>query len=370
MPQSQSRLLSFGKTEPVGLFAFYLRVALFALPLLVWQFVEFFILPIDFFTFRPWEALLVKSYPQSVFGPFYPGQHVVKYSIGSYDRSNKLPNPRLKFEDWYTDVNGYRNRPRSVPAEGYDVFVSGNSNMVGAFNAQSDIISETIERTCGLKTYSVAGAGAPIYFSDPAILRKPPRYFLTIVNMDPLPERIATALFYFDGYRVREPQTWPTGAMVLWDRLLKQPGYQWARSTLEVTELQRWVDWFASKRRNVQLQKEMSVERACDLIIEKVGQMAAKVRQAGGELVLLFSPEPLFDLYRPLIERLHKLGYKVVAWYPTPQWRNGVPVDYWHTEDSHWTEAAIRDAAGRVCAVINGGSGVEPGPVAQPATAR
>lgn len=346
----------------MSLVSFFLRVGLFLLPVLSWPAIELFVLPIDFFTFRPWEAMIVKTYPNAVLGPFYPSQHLVKYSIGAYDNHNRVENPRRKLEEWFTDANGYRNRPRAAPPNGYDVFVSGNSDIVGAFNNQPDTLAETIERTCGLTSYNVgAGATTPLYLSDPILVDHPPRFFVYLVNMDPIPARTASHLFYFEGFKLREPTAWPVWAMVLWDRLQKQAAREWVRSRIAVTDIQRFVDHFFGTRYNLTAAADLPVDQAFDKTVERVGVMSRKLKALGSELVLLFQPVPKrIETYQPLIERLRAMGYKLAAWYPTDQWRDGVPDGYWHKEDSHWTEAAIRDVAGRLCSAMNGGSGIEP----------
>lgn len=343
---------------------FSLWVGLFLSPLLLWQLLELFVLPVDFFAFRVWESMVVKTYPVPEMGPFYPNQHVVKYSIGAYDNFYQVKNPRRKLEEWYTDVNGYRNRPRAVPEKGYDVFVWGNSDIVGAFNNQPDILSEAIERTCGLTAYSASGAAiAPMYVSDPLLAERPPRFFVVQLYMDVVPARMMRTTFNFDGFKLREPTRWPVWAMILLDRLDKQPAREWARSRLKITEIQRLVDHFQGTRKTIATSIEMGTEEAFDRMVEKIGIMNAKLKTMGSEIVLLFQPVPkrIHD-YRPLIERLRAMNYKLAAWYPTEQWPDGVPTGYWHTEDSHWTEAAILDSAQRICATIHGRSGVEPSP--------
>ena len=42
--------------------SFVIKLTLFLFPFILALFIELFILPIDFFTFRAWEALLVKKY--------------------------------------------------------------------------------------------------------------------------------------------------------------------------------------------------------------------------------------------------------------------------------------------------------------------
>src|SRR5258708_15644153 len=91
---------------------YWIRLTLLGLPLILWLLFDLFVLPVDYFTFRPWEALVTRSVSSEILGLFYPDQHLVKLSIGAYDAARDVPNPRRQYEEWFTDENGVRNRPR------------------------------------------------------------------------------------------------------------------------------------------------------------------------------------------------------------------------------------------------------------------
>jgi hypothetical protein len=348
---------------------------------ILWQAIELFVLPIDFFAFRPWEALISKNYDPQKVGRFYPNEHLLKYSIGYYDNFLRKDNPRRKREEWFTDANGFRNRPRPMPAGGYGMWFWGNSNTVGAFNDQHDIVSEAVERRCGLTGYSLgAGIISPIYFADPDFVKQPPRYFVALLDTSPAPSIMANfvgANFGNFGIKERPPTQWPMWSLVLLDRFDKQAGREWARSRSDMTELQRTTTgakaWRDSNHAAMSSQSSAAPtlavantpsDEAFTSLENSARVMADKLRPYNTELILVFEPLPRrIQDYIPVIERLRSQGYKVVAWYPTANYADGVPSGFWHTEDSHWTEKAMADLADRLCRVVSDGNGVAEKPV-------
>ena len=61
---------------------FILRFLLFLSPFLLCVGIEIFILPMDRFTFRVWEALVVRKFDLLLPGPFYPNMRVSKEEEG------------------------------------------------------------------------------------------------------------------------------------------------------------------------------------------------------------------------------------------------------------------------------------------------
>ena len=85
------------------------KFALLAAPFVALIAIELFVLPVDFFTFRVWEAVTIQ-YVRPAEGIFYPRMHVVKDEHA--DRLGfRDPNPRKV--EWFTDQYGFRNRPRA-----------------------------------------------------------------------------------------------------------------------------------------------------------------------------------------------------------------------------------------------------------------
>src|SRR5258706_14712801 len=120
-----------------------LQAALLVLPFLGTLFLELFVLPVDLFTFRVWEAALATPYRYP--GAFYPDLHVKKLKeYGDHYREGDPNKVRAKAVEWHIDGYGWRNRPEIERRKNYDVVVLGDSNIVGSFLDQHDTLTEAL----------------------------------------------------------------------------------------------------------------------------------------------------------------------------------------------------------------------------------
>ena len=87
---------------------FILRFTLFLSPFLLFVGIEVFLLPVDRFTFRVWEALVVRKFELLLPGPFYPNMRVSKEEEGDLAHHTKFAQKRRV--DWVTDTHGYRHK--------------------------------------------------------------------------------------------------------------------------------------------------------------------------------------------------------------------------------------------------------------------
>ncbi len=222
------------------------RCALLSLPFVIWQLLELFVLPIDFFTFRVWEAALAS--PERYPGPYYPNLHVLKENeYGDYYREGARYRKRKRVA-WYIDNFGWRNRPSVEQSPLYDVVVLGDSNIVGSYLDQKDTLSEVLMRNAFSTVYSYAYSHDHIsfVFSDERVLAKSPKLFVieskagnwfstgdyltNFIMLDDgnlqLRDRSEEFKTYFyDTRRSRVVEKLKT-------RIGKQPALHWAKSTL------------------------------------------------------------------------------------------------------------------------------------------
>jgi hypothetical protein len=230
---------------------YWLRLMLLGSPLVLWPVFELFVLPIDYFTFRPWEALITRSVSTEILGPFYPNQHLIKLSIGAYDAAREVANPRRQYEEWFTDANGFRNRPRPDQPDRYDVLLLGDSNIVGAFNTQDQILSEQLQRSCGCTVYNAAAAAPLVRTRDGRFVKNPPKAVVVNLGLPKDPTLLLTlgaSRFSVVSFGELRSTIWPTRALILADRLMKQAGREWLRARLHVTQLGIMVDAAAFPR--------------------------------------------------------------------------------------------------------------------------
>ena len=122
-------------------------------------------------------------------------------SVGANDHSIGKPNPKRKHEEWFTDDNGYRNRSRPFPPNGYDVIVAGDFLIVGAFLDQKDILSEVLERACECLVYNLGGAGSYAHVESDGFIEHPARFFFRDVQLNPvIDDNTRSGVFTFFGY--------------------------------------------------------------------------------------------------------------------------------------------------------------------------
>lgn len=133
------------------------------------QAAELFVLPINFFTFRVWEALKVKN----VFllpGPFYPNATLSMTEEGILGHHTKFA--VKKKVSWETDRHGYRRRNENV--DQYAIVAVGDSSVAGCGLTQDDMFTMRLEKKLNLKAYPLAPEGINVFLNDQRFLDAPP----------------------------------------------------------------------------------------------------------------------------------------------------------------------------------------------------
>jgi hypothetical protein len=149
---------------------FLLRSILFFLPFAVIVGVELFVLPADFFTFRAWEALVVKKFKGILPGPLYPGMELSRTEEG--DLGQHTVYAVRERATWKTDRYGFRTnasmsgRPRIV--------IIGDSNTAGSGLTQEAILSEVLSDRLGRSAYPFAPASVNSFFREKRFMEDPP----------------------------------------------------------------------------------------------------------------------------------------------------------------------------------------------------
>jgi hypothetical protein len=154
------------------------KVLLFAMPFLVIMLVELFVLPLNQFTFRPWEALISDGFGKSgmipVTGPFYANQRMEMLEQGAEGRrSHFARRHRTVFE---TDEYGFRRAPS--PFSEIDVLILGDSNTVGSGLDQHETLSHQLEEKLGTGVYPYAPSSVEEFYLDGRFRSSPPKIVL------------------------------------------------------------------------------------------------------------------------------------------------------------------------------------------------
>lgn len=236
------------------------RSALLLLPFLLLLLAELFILPIDFFTFRVWEAALSTTYRYP--GVFYPNIYVKKDK--EYGDRYRLGDPsqvEAKPVEWFTDSYGYRNRPEIEKRERYDAVVLGDSNIVGSFLDQKDTLTEVMGARSGKTaySYSVGSDHISLFFNDPRFAQKSPSLLVVeskvgnwntnnsyLNNFRELPDGSLDVVDRSPEFKNYYAPTRNHLFERLESRLTKQPMFHWLKASLA-------TDFTAQKRNDSEL---------------------------------------------------------------------------------------------------------------------
>jgi len=150
---------------------FTLKLVCFLFPLIVLLGMELFALPIDFFTFRVWEAIVVRKYRNFFPGHFYPNMEITKVEEGDL-----APHTRFAVKKnvrWMTDQHGYRKTNAGL--QRHNIVIIGESNIAGSGLTQEEILSEVLESRLGVYVYPYAPVGGiSAFLKDIRFLDHPP----------------------------------------------------------------------------------------------------------------------------------------------------------------------------------------------------
>ncbi len=127
---------------------FILKILLLIFPYLLYVTIELFVLPIDFYNFRAWEALRIKNSNFKITGEFYPNKilHTTEYGDLAPYTEYSIP----KDVEWETDSYGFRKNNITKSPE---IVIIGDSNVAGSSLTQDEILSEVLEVDTGYVTY-------------------------------------------------------------------------------------------------------------------------------------------------------------------------------------------------------------------------
>jgi hypothetical protein len=107
------------------------------------------IIPLNAFTFRPWEALKFQN--NLVDYPFQPISKVEMISYGELGHNTTFQ--IKKHEKWEIDSNGFRNN--KIPKQ-IDILLIGDSFIAGSGNTQDSILSNILNMSTNKDVYNLA----------------------------------------------------------------------------------------------------------------------------------------------------------------------------------------------------------------------
>lgn len=301
-----------------------LKSILLFFPFAMVSIAEVFILPIDFFSFRAWEAVLPFRY-QTFDGAFYPNQKVVNWNAGDGDPRG----PRTRLIDFYTDKYGYRNRPRIEEPQRYDIVTIGDSLIAGSHLKQHETVAEVLESKCNCNVYNYSGGGTQQLLqimADPRFMEpnRRPRYVIFESrkgDMYNMKERYPIVTDVPLNTTPKNPSYWTYA----WDRYQKHMILHSLQARLRLTKV-------APSGPSVQ----PPIQEVIDNTRKSVQSFHKFFADRGIQFIFFVMPsqDRNFD---ELLKELDSSGIPTIGHLPKPGLPHGhVPEGYYFKEDSHW----------------------------------
>lgn len=353
---------------------FLSKSALFLLAFVLVIGIELFILPIDFFTFRVWEAIVVRKHRKLFSGQFYPGMEITKIEEGDL-----APHTRFAMKKkvkWITDQYGYRKRDTYL--QKHKIVIVGESNIAGSSLTQEEILSEVLEDQLKVSTYPYAPvSGINSFLKEERFIKNSPdivifaRIERELMDLDALKPIRAKRFFSKFKRKFRENRMTQSLAIQL-DRISKMIMLHYFRASLRrgITTAKHSgpepvfsqygpILFFQGRRVNEDVSKE-KLNKA----IEVIKSYNEAVRSRGMRFIFLPIPnkENIFYEYlgtkRPvfleqLIFGLKSYGVETIdtqrAFEEAFQKEQ---VLLYHTDDTHWNGNAVKIAANLLARMI------------------
>lgn len=158
-----------------------LKICLIGLPIFVVIGVDVFLLPVDYFAFRNWEALAATQgigIRYLLPGPLYPGMSLSK--IERFDLALNAPDAIRSLASWQTDRFGYRKHDDAGRRD--PIVIVGDSSTIGTGLDQQEILSEVLESMLGAGVYPYAVSSVSSLLHDVRFVDDPPRVVVLAVT--------------------------------------------------------------------------------------------------------------------------------------------------------------------------------------------
>ncbi len=367
---------------------FLLKFLVFSFPiLLVVGYIVYtgLVLPVDYFTFRAWEALSVYKKNDILSGPFYPNMHLTKTELGDLSGLSKYP--VAKEVEWYTDKYGYR--IKNYKDRNYQIVIIGDSSIAGSALTQDKTISEIIYQKTGLGVYPYAPSNFNNYLKEKRFKDNPPK-IVVIGSVEKLVLGMSEVLPKEELVSKNIP--WSSWGIVSYfaimeDRLkkdtfvnyirarfkeipryLKEPGFKPRKPGVLTIEnpgfgLRSEMVFYSEPEAYFKLWKESEINRvvfALNQYIEELAKTSTK---------LIFMPIPNKEnIYwrqvkggiwtnnlKRLVDKANESGIATVdLWSVYNSLYNKNPDRLlYHTDDTHWNEYGVDVASDKLIEKIN-----------------
>ncbi len=344
--------------------------------------VEIFVLPINFFTFRIWESLIVHKLGPFLSGPFYPNMTFSMVEEGDLGAHTKFA--VKKNVKWETDRFGYRKRNEFV--DRYDVVVVGDSDVAGSGLSQEDIFSEQLERASGLATYPFAPAHINHFLYDQRFKDNFPRVVILESierNLGSLPEIKTKNDHIFLRRLLKDVGRKTQGLIIVCDRISKKIMYMYSAQAVNQAreKLLGYINsLFRDNAEKTQAKKPQSPKKMLfltsgesialdkiDGIVQKIKSYKEFLNKRGIRFIFFPLPDketvywdelparirPVF--LKQLIKKLRNEGIEVIdvlGVFENASKNHGILL--YHTDDTHWNSNGVRLAVATAMELLDG----------------
>jgi alginate O-acetyltransferase complex protein AlgJ len=349
---------------------FIFKLGLFLAPFLVALAAELFVLPVDFFTFRVQEALVVRKFRNILGGKFYPNRNLIKEEEGDLGHHTKYAFRRTV--QWVTDSHGYRKKESGRST--YEVVIIGQSETFGATLTQKEMLSEMLEDQLHVGVYPFAPAGVSSFLKERRFLLSPPKVVI-LTSMERGVFLLPAARIRSGRYRgflasveerierMRESR-WVQSLGVFLDRLYKMNMLHYLRATIErkFTDRSRfnsiWVDtpygpiFFLE---GAKANREVG-EREMDRLVRIIKGYDDVFRSRGIHFIFVPIPNKETLFYRvlgtrrpvflkELVARLRRLNVETVDTQEPFEQAFEKGILLYQEDDTHWNAEGVKIAA-------------------------
>lgn len=347
---------------------------------------ELFVLPIDFFTFRALEALVVRKFRKVLPGHFYPNMNLTKEEEGDLGYHTKYAIKRTV--QWITDSYGYRKKGSDRLK--YEVVIIGQSETFGSGLTQKEILSEVLEDKLNLGVYPFAPGGVNTFLKQERFILHPPEIVI-VSSMEKatllLPPPKFSSVKKWAPYetagniiRKMKEKRWVQSFVVFLDRVYKMNMLLYIRACIrrgfsdrEEKDLNRADSKFGPILflQGANANKDVPEEKL-NQAIQTIKGYHDLLKSKGIRFIFLVSPDKETIFYeslgtpRPvfleqLTARLKQLGVEIVDTQPV--FEKAFQKDsvlLYQRDDTHWNGNAVRIAADLLIKVIKGKDSILP----------
>lgn len=330
---------------------FVFKMLLFLLPIFFLGIVETCFLPINFFAYRNWEAIMNKS-DLPHYGIFYHNKVLVSNEVG--DLGHYTNHEVVKNVVWKTDNLGFRND--SIP-KNPEIVIIGDSFINGTSLSQEDIFSNQLIKSFG-NTKSVY-AMAPMDFDNffeylsKGLIKKPKTIVFSIVERNN-PLQLQEEIVRNSLKQNIKDKFKSTNVSEYSDRFFRFYSLEWLKSRVYQSKGKGIL-----AKDNSQLlfhsdgNHKIKTDKEIDEIATVILSYKNKCKKHGIKFIFLPMPNKETVYYKSLLLnnqpdyliKLHeKLIKKEVLSFNTLAIYNKATKGkiYYHTDDTHWNKEGVK----------------------------